>query len=260
MPSIRKIHNILELLRNNYRNGLSNKEISRELQIPPSTCYRILAELRKYEFVYQRKTDLRYFLGFAHLRYAESVVEGMDISAICLPYIEDLHTKTEETSFFALLNGSNCVVMETCGFTNMRIAVGRGEVMPLHCSAAGKAVLAFIQKKKQQKILSDIDFKEYTSKTISSRDALADNLALIKRTGVAYNNAEFHNGINAVAVPIFGGSGAVTGSIALVGTSIELDMKQMEEYSPLLVQYAADISLKLGGSFPEHILDRYQQQ
>jgi IclR family transcriptional regulator, KDG regulon repressor len=256
MPSISKIFKILELLRKHYRNGLNNKEISSELKIPPSTCYRILAELRKYELVYQRKPDLRYFLGFAHLRYAESVLEGMDISAICLPYLEDIHTETEETSFFALRNGSNCVVMETCGFTNMRIAVGRGEIMPLHCSAAGKAVLAFISRKEQQKILSNIDYKDYTSATITSRKELEQNLEEIRHSCMAYNNEEFHNGINAVAVPIFGSGNSVTGSIALVGTSIDLDRNQMEEYSSLILQAGIDISLKLGGSFPKEFLKK----
>lgn len=258
MPSIYKIHQILELLRINYRNGLSNKEISQELKLPPSTCYRILAELRKFDFVYQRKPDLRYFLGFAHLRYAESVLEGMDVSAICLPYLENLHMESEETSFFALRNGSNCVVMETCGFTNMRVAVGRGEIMPLHCSAAGKAVLAFLPKREQQKIIDSLQFNEYTAKTITTRELLESNLDEIKKTGVAYNFGEFHNGINAAAVPIFGTGNSLIGSIAIVGTAVDLDDTQMIEYSSLLVNAADDISLKLGGKFPPVIIEKYQ--
>ena len=144
MPSIEKIHGILELLRLHYRTGLTNKKISETLNIPPSTCYRILASLKKYDYVYQRKSNMRYFLGFVHLRFAESVVEGMDVAAICLPYLEDLHRETEETTFFALHNGKYCIAMEICGHINTRVSVGRGEVMPLHCSASGKVVLAFL--------------------------------------------------------------------------------------------------------------------
>ncbi|MQY77239.1 MAG: winged helix-turn-helix transcriptional regulator [Spirochaeta sp.] len=87
MASIAKIHRILELLRHNCRKGMSNKEISKALGIPPSTCYRILAALKKYDYVCRRRPDMRYYLGYAHLRLAESVIEGMDEAAISLPYL-----------------------------------------------------------------------------------------------------------------------------------------------------------------------------
>lgn len=255
MPSIDKIHSIFELLRNHYKSGLSNKEISQALNIPPSTCYRILAALKKHDYVYQNKRDSRYFLGFAHLRLAESVVEGMDLAAICLPYLEELHGQTEETTFFALYNGSHCIAMEICGHINTRVSVGRGEVMPLHCAAAGKAVLAFLPEKERAAILRERALEAYTPETITDAAKLRSNLASIQATGVSYNEQEFHRGITALAVPLFGNDNRVIGAIALVGTSIDLDAEQLEEYAPLFVEAAASVSSRIGAVFPRHILD-----
>jgi DNA-binding IclR family transcriptional regulator len=255
MPSIDKIHSIFELLRRHYKSGLTNKEISQSLAIPPSTCYRILASLKKYDYVYQNKRDSHYFLGFAHLRMAESVVEGMDLAAICLPSLEELHVKTEETTFFALYSGRHCVAMEICGHINTRVSVGRGEIMPLHSAASGKAVLAFLPEKERTAILSRRELESYTPETITDVKKLRRNLASIYATGVAYNNQEFHRGITALAVPLFGNDGRVIGAIALVGTSIDLDTEQLEEYAPLFVEAAAGISSRIGAAFPQHILD-----
>ena len=255
MPSIDKIHSIFELLRRQYKSGLTNKEISQALNIPPSTCYRILASLRKYDYVYQNKRDARYFLGFAHLRLAESVVEGMDLAAICLPYLEELHVQIEETTFFALYNGRHCVAMEICGHINTRVSVGRGEIMPLHSAASGKAVLAFLPEKEREAILRNREWESYTPETITDVKKLRKNLASIYTTGVAYNNQEFHRGITALAVPLFGNEGRVIGAIALVGTSIDLDTEQLEEYAPLFVEAAASISSRIGATYPRHILD-----
>ena len=255
MPSIDKIHSIFELLRRHYKSGLTNKEISQALNIPPSTCYRILASLKKYDYVYQNKRDSRYFLGFAHLRLAESVVEGMDLAAICLPYLEELHVQIEETTFFALYNGRHCVAMEICGHINTRVSVGRGEIMPLHSAAAGKAVLAFLPEKEREAILRNRERESYTPETITDVKKLRKNLASIYTTGVAYNNQEFHRGITALAVPLFGNEGRVIGAIALVGTSIDLDTEQLEEYAPLFVEAAASISSRIGATYPRHILD-----
>jgi DNA-binding IclR family transcriptional regulator len=254
VPSIDKIHSIFELLRKHYKSGLTNKEISQALNIPPSTCYRILAALKKHDYVYQNKRDARYFLGFAHLRLAESVVEGMDLAAICLPYLEELHNQTEETTFFALYNGQNCIAMEICGHINTRVSVGRGEIMPLHSAASGKAVLAFLPPKEREAILRSRELEAYTPQTITDAQTLRRNLDSIYATGVSLNHQEFHKGISALAVPLFGNDNRVIGAIALVGTSIDLDSQQLEEYAPLFVEAAASISSRIGATYPQHIL------
>jgi len=260
MPSIDKIHRILEALRRHYKTGMTNKEISREIGIPPSTSYRILASLLKYDYVRRNRKDARYFLGFTHLRLAEAVVEGMDLSAVCLPYLEELHNQTEETTFFALFNGQQCVTMQTCGQVDTRVAVGLGEVMPLHAAASGKAVLAFLSRKEAERLLRGMKLEIFTPRTHRSVGALRKELEEIRRTGIAVNRQEFHNGINALAAPIFNNEGRPVGSIALVGTSIDLDPAQLEEYAPLFIEAAASITERLGGAYPREIVEYWKQR
>jgi DNA-binding IclR family transcriptional regulator len=76
--------------------------------------------------VRQNKKDARYYLGFTHPPGGGGGGRP-DLSAICLPYLEELHGQTEETTFFALFNGQTCVTMETCGQVDTRVAVGRGD-------------------------------------------------------------------------------------------------------------------------------------
>ena len=260
MPSIDKIHSIFELLLTHYKGGLTNKEISESLKIPPSTCYRILAGLRKHDYVRQNKNDSRYYLGFAHLRLAEAVVDGMDLAAICLPYLEELHAQTDETTFFALYNGKSCIAMEVCGQIDTRVSVGRGAVMPMHCAAAGKAVLAFLPDRERKSLIDEIDFESHTPDTITDAARLEQELEHIREDGVAYNRQEFHRGISAMATPIFNNENRVSGALALVGVSIDLDEAQMEEYAPLFVEASASVSARLGSRFPPHILERWEQK
>ena len=256
MPSVQKIHAILELLRKNFRTGLTNKEISEALDIPTSTCYRILAALKKVDYITKRGSDLRYFLGFAHLRFAESVLEGMDEAAVCLPYLEELHSKTEETTFFARWNGTYCVAVEVCGAIDTHIAVGRGEVMPLHCSATGRCVLAFLPPKEQERLIREIDLKAYTAYTITDPQALRGKLGEIRSTGVSALFQEFHNGINSMATPIFGPQGRVLGALAVVGSSVDLDVQQLEEYAKYFLDASIDVTRRLAGQFPDWIVIR----
>jgi len=258
MPSIDKIHSILETLQRNNRLGLTNKEISQALNIPPSTCYRILAALKKYDYIIQRKPDLRYFLGYAHLRFAESVLEGMDEATICLPYLEELHQETEETTFFARFGGKSCVAVEICGHINTRVSVGRGEIMPLNASASGLAVLAFLPKREQTKLIEEMKFEPFTQRTIVDAEQMNKRLEEVQQDGFAMNMEEFHNGINALATPVFKRD-RVLGAIAVVGTSVDLNRDQLLEYADPFLRASIDISNTLGGQFPPEIarkLDR----
>jgi DNA-binding IclR family transcriptional regulator len=258
MPSIEKIHSIFELLRKHYKSGLTNKEISEALGIPPSTCYRILASLRRYDYVHQNRSDSRYVLGFAHLRLADSVVDGIDLAAVCLPYLEDLHFQTDETTFFALYNGKACIAMEVCGQIDTRVSVGRGAIMPMYCAAAGKAVLAFLPDKERRATIDALDLHPHTPQTLVDRPRLEAELAQIRDVGVAFNHQEFHRGISALASPLFNVDNRVVGALALVGTSIDLDQSQMEEHAPLFVEASASVSGRLGSKYPAHILQRWE--
>jgi DNA-binding IclR family transcriptional regulator len=258
--SFEKVHRILELLRTHYKTGLTNKEICEQLRLPPSTSYRILANLRRYGYVFQRKEDTRYFLGYNLLRLAESVVEGTDAAEICLPFLEDLHYDTDETTFFAIRSGSHCVALEICGHINTRINVGRGEVMPMHCAASGKAVLAFLPERERDRIIAELDFKAYTPYTNTDPSLLRTELADIHRTGIAYNMNGLHMGFCAVATPVFSSRNSPIGSIAVVGSSVDLDRPELEDHARLLLDASVGITEKLGGSFPARILDYWEQK
>ncbi len=256
MSSIEKINSIFELLRKNYKVGLTNKEISTELNIPASTCYRILAKLKKYNYVYQQPSDKRYFLGFAHLRFAEAVRESMNIATVCLPYLEDLHRKTDETTFVAIWDGKNCVALEVAGYINTRVSIGSGEIMPLHCSATGKAVLAFLPERERERVISQLDFYQYTKNTITNPRDLKEELEEIYNSGVAYCFQEFHNGINAMAVPIFDNRNSIAGALAIVGIHIDLDKDTLEEYAESFLNAGYSITTVLGGKYPDHLMDK----
>ncbi len=259
MSSFDKVHKILELLRIYYKTGLTNKEICNKLKLPPSTSYRILATLKKYGYVYQRKEDTRYFLGYNLLRLAESVVEGTVAAEICLPFLEDLHYDTDETTFFAMRSGNQCVAMEICGHINTRINVGRGEVMPMYCAASGKVVLSFLPDREQERIIDELDFKAYTQYTNTDPEKLREELAEIVKTGAAYNQNGLHNGFSAVATPVFNSRNEPIGSIAVVGSSVDLDRSQLEDHAGLLVEASAGITKKLGGIFPQRIIDYWEE-
>ena len=253
MPSIGKIHSILELLRENYKTGLTNKEISITLKIPQSTCYRILATLKEYGYVQQKPNDVGYILGFTHLRFAQALTEGMDETAVIDPHLESLHQATERTTVFTMLSGQHCVAMEVRGSVNTRISVGVGEIMSLHCTAGGKSILAFMPKKQREKLISSLDYERKTAATITDIDILRKNLHTIHNSGTSYNLGEANQGINAMATPVFNRNNQVFGALVVVGTSYDLPIETLRSYSGLFHNTGRQITRDLGGHYPDWI-------
>ena len=250
MSSVEKVYRILELLRRHYRSGLSNKEISNRLKMPASTCYRLMKYLRQYDFVSQRQVDKRFFLGFAHLRYADAIIGGMDIPAVCLPYLECLHEQTRRTALLSLFSGQHAIVMELCGNIDLLMSIGRGEIMPFHCAASGKAILAFLPEAAQERVLESIDYHVFTARTITDPVILRAQLAEVCATGLAYNIREFHPDTIAVAAPIFKRQNVIVGSMAVVTNADTTDRDKLERDAALLQRSSTEASKALGVSFP----------
>ncbi len=148
----RKIDQIFNALMKDPQGGLTNHEISMELGIPSATTHRILQQLSKYDLVYKRPNDARYFFGSALLRYAQCLLATSDEISISRPYLDKMYRLINHTVFYSKFNGNYCVVMDVRGPANQRIAVALGELMPLYCSAAGKVVLAFLHKQQRQEL------------------------------------------------------------------------------------------------------------
>ena len=127
--------------------------------------------------------------------------------------------------------------------------------MPLHCSASGMAVLAFLPKRERDKLIDSLELTAYTGQTITDPPMLIERLEKIRETGIALNMQEFHNGINALATPIFNRDSKVIGALVVVGTSVDLDEAQLMEYSEPFLKASIDITQSLGGQFPSWVLE-----
>lgn len=252
MAVIDRVHAILEILMLHNHKGMRNKEISEKLNLSTSTCNRLLQSLEAIGVVWQNPSNQRYYLGNALLKYADAILESLDDVTTCLPYLEDLHSKTKETTYYARFSGLSCVTTEICGYINSRISVRRGETLPLHATASGMAVLAFIPQWERKPILDRIALQRFTPHTITDSNHLDRVLARITKTGVAMNFGGLHNGINALATPIFNRE-RVLGSITIVGTAANLPKNLLEEYSELFLKASANITSALGGDFSKWV-------
>ena len=91
-----------------------------------------------------------------------------------------------------------------------------GKRAPMHCTSVGKAILAYLPADSVQEILERKGLPVHTVKTITDKNVLAEELAEVKKKGIALDLEENENGITCIAVPIFDHLGKVAAAVSIL--------------------------------------------
>jgi DNA-binding IclR family transcriptional regulator len=103
-----------------------------------------------------------------------------------------------------------------------------GALSPLHCTALGKAFLAFGQVEEVGKLT------QFTAKTITTSEALETEINSTRRRGYAVDDEEFAPGIRCVARPIMDRRGRMIAALGVSGPSVRIDDTRLAELGALI--------------------------
>jgi DNA-binding IclR family transcriptional regulator len=90
-----------------------------------------------------------------------------------------------------------------------------GIVIPVHASALGKALLAFLPED-EKRVLTSGDLRSMTGETVTSPEVLREQLDDVRSGGIAEEQDEAVIGESALASPVFDSSGTAVGAIGVV--------------------------------------------
>ena len=226
--------------------GRGVTELSGELRLAKSTVYRLLQTLVGHSYVVQDPTTGRYHLGLKFLELGALVSNRLSIRMIAQPHLQRLMEATNETVHLGLLEGHEVVYADKieCSQTiRMYSRVGRRS--PLHCTALGKALLAYQPATALREHLP-AGLRRHTARTITTRQALRVELQQVREKGYASDNEEFEEGLRCLAAPVRDHAGAVVASVGIAGPAARLDPERMPELVKLVQEAAEAISAALG--------------
>jgi len=194
---------------------LSVGEIAQALDLPRSTAYRYVAALRSHGLIEEAPDGDGVRLGSRILELA-AAMSRKPLRELALPYMERVARLTGETVILCALREHVGVCLEKVdGHHALRVAHELGDTYPLHAGATGKAILAFLDPKRQDEIIADVGLPSFTSTTITDPDRLKADLARVRERGFAESEGEAIEETLGMAVPIFAASGGILASIGI---------------------------------------------
>jgi len=227
--------------------ALGVSELSRSVDLPKASVFRILKTLEKHGFVRASGKDQKYALGLRLLELGERVRAGVTTAELARPVLDDLAARAGETVAVAVADGRRALIVSAVkGRRWPLLTVNPGPVVPLHCSAVGKVLLSGLSDEELHEYVSSEHLERYTEKTITDPDALLQEIGKVRLRGYAYNEEESERGLVCVAAPIYGVGGDVAAALAISGPASRLSGRDLENARDLVLVGAARISERMG--------------
>jgi len=249
VQSVNRTFEIIEKISENNGHGVSITEISKSLDLPVSTVYRLIQNLVTWNYVHENSDGL-YTLGVKFIQLGAIVLKNLDLRKIAHKYMEELNEITKETIYLAILDEkeNDLIYVEKLeGKRNVTLTAGVGTKNYLHSTANGKCILSGFGDEKIKKILSQKGLPALTEKTITQVDKLLAEVQKVRELGYAIDDLENEPNVRCVAAPIFDYRKTVVASVSISGVSVNITEELMHnQYKDLVIKAAAGISKELG--------------
>ena len=194
--------------------GETLQDIKSALDISQTTAYRILNTLVRLEYLYFNEETKKYKLSRKLLTLGFRTLNEHNLLETVLPHLRDLRDRVKETACFGVLGDEKGIFIEQAqGYHTFRFVLSPGKPFELHCSAPGKAIMAYLPNTVRDRYLSYMTFPRYNDRTITSREVYLRELESVRKKGYAIDNEEEMSGVICVGAPILNYTGYPCGAI-----------------------------------------------
>jgi IclR family KDG regulon transcriptional repressor len=222
---------------------LTLTEVGSRANVGTTSTFRILHTLAEHQYVIKNPSSGKYRLGHRMMQAAWRPSGPNPLIAAARPYLEQLRSKFNETINLAMLRDGEIVYVEILESSRpFRMSAVAGSAVPLHATALGKAIGAFLATETLNGLLQTCNWIRFTPHTLTSRTKWLAGLAKVKADGYAYDHEEAELGASCIAAPILDKERNAFAGISIAAPTPRI-LAQRREMTNDLKRAAAEIGL-----------------
>lgn len=220
--------------------------LCRRLRLSKASAFRHLAALENKGYLVRDLATNRYCLGPNVLVLSKRFLDQNTLAVVARPVLAEIAADTGETAHLGVLDGHHVVYLETAESPQrVRALVNRGDRLPAHAVASGKAILAHSPPKTVESFVAE-GLEQLTERTLGSSEELLDQLATVRTQGFAFVFGEWVDDVVAVAAPVFSHDNEVVAAVGISAPRARLSLEELTGLGPRMRRYADGISRGLG--------------
>ncbi|ELY43307.1 MULTISPECIES: IclR family transcriptional regulator [Natronorubrum] len=232
VKSVDRLFEIIHVL--DELNGARVTEVATRLDMPKSTVHDHLSTMHQHEYVVKEGNE--YYLSLQFLRLGEHARWRKEAYRLTYDKVSRLAERTGERAQFIIEeHGKGVYVHRETGEYGVKTNSDIGERVPLHATAAGKAILSALPVPYMEALLAELELEQFTEYTVTDVDELRTELEVAREQNYVFNEEEYTKGLTAVGVPVLEQSGAVLGAISLSGPTYRMQGDWFTEEVPSML-------------------------
>jgi IclR family transcriptional regulator, pca regulon regulatory protein len=194
-------------------------DMAEELDLGRSTTHRYATTLVTLGYLEQGPSR-KYRLSSRVSDFGLSLLDSMVVRRVAREHLRELRARTGRTASLGVLGGDEVAYIDRWqgsrqGQYAVDAGIGLGTRLPIHCTAAGKALLACLPEAEQRNLISQLRLARRGPKTITTKTALRAELVQIAEQGVAIEDEELLAGRRAVAAVVLDKEGQAVAAVEL---------------------------------------------
>lgn len=225
---------------------LTQAELADSLQIHRRTARRLLAPL--VAAGYARCIGERRPLYAATLKLVElagAVVERVDLVQLAFPHVVQLRDLTGEAAHLCVPRDDGVMhLVEESGESVVTVKPAVGQIVPYHCTAVGKALLA--HRVSSLKRVFEGGLRRYTPYTLVEPADLLFDLTKVRAGGYAVDDRENDLELRCVAAAVMDSYGQAVSAVSVSAPASRMSAEDMPRVAETVIAVAARLSRALG--------------
>jgi len=229
-------------------------QLAEMVQLNKSTAHRLLMILESYRIVARNPQTGQYHLGLRLFELGTIAIASFNIRERARRYLERVVYEVDETVHLCVLDAGEVLYLDKIEPSrSVRMASRIGRRNPAHCTAVGKAMLAYLPGQDVDDILRHHGLQRFTPNTITTPVELKAELNTVLERGYSIDNEEVEEGVRCLGAAVLDHSGRPLAAISVSAPSFRLGEDKTAMVAASLCRATQELSKESGfqGSWPE---------
>lgn len=254
VPALRRGLAVLSML-SKKAGPVSAAAVARELGLPRSTTYHLLAELAAAGFVTHLPEERRYGLGIVAFELGSAYLRHEPLERLAAPLLRLLVDRIGHNAHLGVLHGNETLyLIKERPARPETLVTDVGVRLPGQLTASGRAILAHLPAAHVRALFPGASaFVDRTGRGPRSLAELRRTLAADRRLGWAVENSNVTEGFASVALPVFDHGGRPLAAISVTFRHVcenEPCQRTWPELAAEVARTATELTARLGGRAP----------
>ena len=218
-------------------------EVNQRIGLPKPTIHRLFATLEAEGFIMRELDGKSYTPGKRLRRLSINVLSSLRVRTARLAVLGRLAAEVGETCNIAVPERDARVYLDRVETKwPLRIQLPVGTHVPFYCTASGKMYLSSLNEAHLERYLRAEQFVQHTATTLTSVDALRNEIALTRERGYSEDAEEFMEGMIASACPSLDDQDRLLSTVSFHAPTVRLSLDSARRHVDRLRAAALELS------------------